>query len=84
MMRSELVDSLSKPAYGVKPQSARQLNAMQISFRWQADGGLLLDVYCVSCSCCHVVVSVLFLFLVVPCVGLLYAIVAFHGYPITT
>ena len=34
MMRSELVDSLSKPAYGVKPLSARQLNAMQMSFRW--------------------------------------------------
>ena len=34
----------SQPAYSVESPSARQRNAIQMAFRWQADGVPLLDI----------------------------------------
>ena len=35
----------TKPEFNVGPSSARQRNAIQMAFRWQADDGLLLVVF---------------------------------------
>ena len=34
-----------QPAFSVGPPSARQRNAIQMAFRWRADGGPHLNVY---------------------------------------
>ena len=38
----------SQPAYNVGPLTALQRNAIQMAFRWRADGDPLLDVYLVT------------------------------------
>ena len=38
----------SLTTYSVGPPSTRQRNAIQMAFRWRADGGLFSDVYWVS------------------------------------
>ena len=35
----------TKPAFNVGPTSARQLNAIQMAFRWRADDGPILVVF---------------------------------------
>ena len=52
----KMIQNLSQPAYIVGPPSARQQNAIQLTFHWGANGGPLLDDYW-GVMFCHSILS---------------------------